>query len=273
MAEAIVCHVINLARSPERWQAIQRLAGARALDLNRIDAVDGSDPAALARAGYRPDPEIRHLLRPTEIACFESHKRAWAAIAARSDRFGVVFEDDVSVAADLASVVLALAEACPGLDVVKLNANPRGVMLRQTPIMRLGARRVMAVTARSIDASAYLISRAYAEQALDIHRSYAEPVDRVLFDPALCPQLAQIDPAITVQAKYLDGVDPMVRRTTQLPRVQPEIERPSVGLTEKARLEGQRLLRRRVLPRAQPLLNLFRAPSSRLAFRRVPFRD
>ena len=57
---------------------------------------------------------------------------------------------------------------------------------------------------RTGDASAYLISRGFAARALEIHRGYTLPLDVALFDPATCPAVAQVDPALTIQQRYAD---------------------------------------------------------------------
>ena len=69
----MIGRVINLDRAPERWASISRLAAERGLTIERVPAVDGRDPAALAMAAAAPDGG----LSPAEIACFESHRRVW----------------------------------------------------------------------------------------------------------------------------------------------------------------------------------------------------
>ena len=51
----MIAYVINLARAPERWASIARLAAERGLAVTRIEAVDGRDPAALAGSAAAPD--------------------------------------------------------------------------------------------------------------------------------------------------------------------------------------------------------------------------
>lgn len=276
----MIFYVINLDRSPERWEVLQRHAIARGLRLERIAAVDGRDPRTLEDAGYHPRAADRYRLLPEEVACFESHKRAWARIAGAPDAFGVVLEDDVFLAAEAADVLDALVSQCPSLDLVKLNAAPGGLHLRRVPLALLGDRAVMQPMRRSIDASAYLISHGYARRALDLHQTYAEPVDRVLFDPATCSGLAQIDPGLTVQAKYaafrfLDGE--AGRTTIQIPhgaRLRWRMPQASdEGPLTKVARELRRFTSRRIAPATQPFLNLFRAPADRQVFRRVSFRS
>ena len=55
-ASGMIAYVINLARAPERWASIARLAAERGLAVTRIEAVDGRDPAALAGSAAAPGP-------------------------------------------------------------------------------------------------------------------------------------------------------------------------------------------------------------------------
>ena len=54
------------------------------------------------------------------------------------------------------------------------------------------------------DSSAYVISRSFAARALAMHDGYRQPLDLALFDPATCPAIAQLDPAVTIQQRYAD---------------------------------------------------------------------
>ena len=49
----VIGYVINLARSPERWASMARIAAERGLAVERIEAVDGRDPARSRRARRR----------------------------------------------------------------------------------------------------------------------------------------------------------------------------------------------------------------------------
>ncbi|HET9069253.1 MAG TPA: glycosyltransferase family 25 protein [Amaricoccus sp.] len=259
----MIGHVINLARAPERWASMARIAAERGLALERIEAVDGRDPAALAANAAAPDCG----LAPAEIGCFESHRAAWARIATGGAPFGLVLEDDVFLG-DV-GLLDALAEGAEWLDLLKLNAHPRGMLVHAAPLALVGGRALLRPAQRTSDASAYLISRAFAARALEMHRGYREPLDVALFDPATGAAVAQLDPALTIQQRYADFrfLDEGARKThIQAPR-----PRRRQGPVEAAGRELERVWRRRIVPAAQPALNLLRPPADRLAFRRIAF--
>ena len=94
-----------------------------------------------------------------------------------------------------------------------------------------------------------------------------------LFDPATCPEIAQIDPAVTIQQRYADFAfleDGTPHTEIQLPKTGP---RPRRSLADTVRLEAARTWRRRVVPAIQPLLNLARPEAERIRFRRIPFQN
>ena len=264
----MIALVINLARAPERWASMARQAAERGLAIERLEAVDGHDPAALAASSAAPDSG----LRPGEIACFESHRAAWRRIADGDAPFGLVLEDDVFLGPTLPEVLAGLPAAAEGLDIVKLNAHPRGMLVHTLPLARVAGRALVRPAQGTSDSSAYVISRSFAGRALAIHVGYTQPLDLALFDTATCPAIAQLDPAVTIQQRYADFrfLDEVAPKTS----IQPDRAGdgpPRVHPLAAARREAARVWRRRVIPAAQPLLNLARAPEDRQDFRRIAF--
>ncbi|HET9068364.1 MAG TPA: glycosyltransferase family 25 protein [Amaricoccus sp.] len=259
----MIGYLINLGRAPERWASMARIAAERGLALERIEAVDGRDPAALAASAAAADSG----LTPAEVGCFESHRAAWARVAAGEAPFGLVLEDDVFLGDT--GLLDGLAEAAAGLDLVKLNAHPRGMLVHLVPLARVGGRALFRPAQGTSDSSAYLISRTFAARALELHRGYRAPLDLALFDPATGAAIAQLDPALAIQQRYADFrfLDEGAGKTDiQAPRA-----RRRQGPGEAVAREAARVWRRRIVPAVQPALNLLRPPAERLAFRRIAF--
>ena len=79
----------------------------------------------------------------------------------------------------------------------------------------------------------------------------------------------RLDPALTIQQRYADFrfLDEGAGKTDiQAPRA-----RRRQGPGEAVARELARVWRRRIVPAAQPALNLLRPPAERLAFRRIAF--
>ena len=255
--DGMIGQVINLDRAPERWASISRIAAERGLPVERVPAVDGRDPAALADAAAAPGSG----LRPAEIACFESHRRVWRRIAEADASFGLVLEDDVFLAREIAGFLDALAGAAGGIDLVKLNAHPRGMIVGARPLAEVAGRRLMRPAQGTSDSSAYVIARGFAARALSLHDGYRRALDLALFDPGT---------GAPDRPGGAGGDDPAALRRLPLPRRGGEQDRHparpdgaarrSVSPLTAVQREAARSWRRRVVPAAQPLLNLLRAP-------------
>ena len=183
-----------------------------------------------------------------------------------------MLEDDVFLAREIAGFLDALAGAAGGIDLVKLNAHPRGMIVGARPLAEVAGRRLMRPAQGTSDSSAYVIARGFAARALSLHDGYRRALDLALFDPGTGARIAQVDPAVTIQQRYADFrfLDEGASKTD----IQPdrmEAARRSVSPLTAVQREAARSWRRRVVPAAQPLLNLLRAPSERLAFRRIAF--
>jgi GR25 family glycosyltransferase involved in LPS biosynthesis len=107
--------VVHLGRAEERLAQVEKLLSTLPVPTEIIDAVDGN---------CLTDAEIdlyyrRHLHQPSypfqmsvnEIACFLSHRKAWAAIVEQGLDAGFVIEDDVELT-DAFPAAFAAACAC-----------------------------------------------------------------------------------------------------------------------------------------------------------------
>ena len=265
------CLVINLARVPGRWAAMAAIGAARGLDVQRLDAIDGRDTDLLSRSVCGSA-----TLRPGEVACFESHRAAWRQIATGNGSHGLVMEDDVFLSADIAQWLGAVVEALPAFDIIKLNAHPRGAIMRRVPVAVVAGRAVVEPIHATDDASAYLIRREFAARALDLHASYTRPLDVALFDPLTGIRLGQALPALAIQRKdasfrFLDAE----AETTSIQHTPEEKreKRPRRGPVGAIVREVRRFGRRKLWPSVQPALNFLRPEAECLEFRRIAFVD
>jgi GR25 family glycosyltransferase involved in LPS biosynthesis len=107
--------IVHLGRAHERRRQVEKLMSALPVPAEIIDAVDGN---TLTKADidlvYR-----RHLHQPSypfemsvnEIACFLSHRKAWAAIVEQGIDAGFIIEDDVDLETAFPAA-FAAASAC-----------------------------------------------------------------------------------------------------------------------------------------------------------------
>jgi glycosyl transferase, family 25 len=116
-------YVINLARSKDRWQAIEQSALAHDLSLTRVDAVDGRDIASQQWQDFDPAEFGRRNGRsalPGEYGCYMSHLHAIEAFVQSGLPAGVILEDDVELVADFDTKVRAILACLPPNSLVKL---------------------------------------------------------------------------------------------------------------------------------------------------------
>lgn len=269
--------VINLDRSPDRWRFMAGHVGARGFDVRRTVAVDGAalTDADIARLTVAV-PGVRALAR-NEIACFESHKRAWSELIASRAPWGLVLEDDVFLAAETAALAAAIVAAAPA-GIVKLNSYEKPIYVQTAPVWQGDGHRLLRPAQKTIDGSAYLMSRPAAEAALARFARYSEELDISLFDPATGIAVAQVVPALAVQQKFADfdflneaAKESALETGRAAEQVALKRARPRRGLGQIVGAELRRFWRRRLEPRAVQLANPFRPADRRLAHLLIGF--
>jgi len=177
--QAIKAFVVHLGRAKQRAAQVDRLIAALPVPAEIIDAVDGLTLSNADRdCAYRRNlhkPAYPFELSNSEIACFLSHRKAWAAIVEQGLDAGFVIEDDVELTADFPTA-FAAATACltPGTFVrFPFRAD------RETgeDILSLGATRVIRPRTIGLGMVAQLVSRGAAIRLLQATEMFDRPVD------------------------------------------------------------------------------------------------
>jgi glycosyl transferase family 25 len=129
----IQIYVINLDRSPSRWERISAQAAEMGLNVIRVVAVDG---AAVAPEDWI-DADPRQFLQmhgrymlPGEYGCYRSHLLAlqqFGSSRGGDAEIAIIVEDDIDLTADLVERARAIHQALPQAGLVKLfNHRTRG---------------------------------------------------------------------------------------------------------------------------------------------------
>lgn len=192
--------LINLDRSPERLEFMDRQFRDLGVAYERVAAIDGRLLSSKELDRWCPGGE----LAPAEIGCFLSHRTCWGALLASGDQFAVVFEDDVELAADLACYLAADEWVPQSADIVKLETSHQKVLVEWAATSALDGRGLFRLLGRHAGTGGYVFSRDFATKALDsshvlrspvdhfmLHRSsdFARTVLALQMDPAVCRQL------------------------------------------------------------------------------------
>jgi glycosyl transferase family 25 len=261
---------INLDRAPGRRRSMEAQSDRFGLRLERIAAVDGREIDEAERQRLSPATAEAPLSR-SELGCYRSHMLAWRAIVDAGEPWGLVFEDDVFLADDIAAFA-ADADWIPAdAAVVRLSSNRLPVTLSVAPVGRHSGRELVRLRSATVDLGGYVIAAAHARMLLDRTRHYERPVDRLLLDPADGSVIYQLYPGAVVQAKWADfAFLPQADAASQIQNEKPPRRRRPLGA--KLRGELRNLYARVIFPATLPLTQRFRPASRRLRVAPVPFR-
>jgi glycosyl transferase family 25 len=177
-------YLINLDRSPDRLATMRRQLDALGLAFERVAAVDG---AAVPDALTHVDQDMYWRLhgsraRMGEIGCYLSHIKVMRRLLESTHDYGLILEDDASLAPSLPRLLDRVAADPPGRDwdVLKLESRRRGMPLR---LRGLTEEHALCVNLfRSTGSAGYLLTRhaadAYLARLLPMRLPYDHAFDR-----------------------------------------------------------------------------------------------
>lgn len=179
-------YCINLDSRPDRWTHMTGQFAAVGMSAERVPAVDARDPAVrAAAAACRPGISGKGLSAGA-YACFQSHRSVWQKLVASGDPFAMVLEDDVLLAAGFAQC-LGDDWIPHGADLVKLETVGVRVHVDKRGTRPACGRALRRIRSYHSACAAYVLSRGAAERMLRLTEVVADPIDDVLFNPALAP--------------------------------------------------------------------------------------
>lgn len=179
---------INLDRAPDRRAHMDE--ALRGVDFERIAAVD-----ALNR------PRTNAGLTRFQIACIESHRKAWQRFLATPESHACFLEDDVHLSDDFPALLRESAWIPSDAHAVKIDTCFNKVMLGED-LRALHDRRLARLFTRHESCAAYLLSRRGAEFFLAATERPDLPVDYIVFPEDPVKQglkLYQLAPAAAIQ--------------------------------------------------------------------------
>lgn len=195
-------YVINLDRSPDRLKRLDKVFSDLKLGFTRIPAIDGDmldeNFILVTRQNQNwPDPLTRG-----EIACFLSHKAALQKVASGEDEFAAIFEDDVALSKDAASLLAEDDWIPKNADIVKIETHGKKVWLGKAQQLDNGYS-VAPLKSRHIMAAGYIVSKEAAKKLNVMMEKITFPFDHFLFNPKCHVfehfKMWQLEPAIVRQ--------------------------------------------------------------------------
>ena len=163
----IKTYVINLDRTPDRYQFVKENLDRIGLPHQRFSAVDGANLTAedwkkVDKLGYR----LFHgkILREAEVGCYLSHTSVMEAFLKTDQPFCLILEDDCDFGDNFTKILAELIECKEEWDLAKLSGRHSGMPTVQKELSR--EYKLVAFLAKNTGASSYLINRHAAEQYL-----------------------------------------------------------------------------------------------------------
>jgi GR25 family glycosyltransferase involved in LPS biosynthesis len=226
--------IIHLERADQRRPQALELAARLPMPAEILPAVDGKQMSAAdllaATAPALHEPAYPFPLRPTEIACFLSHRRAWQAILDDGCDAGLIAEDDVADADPrFTAVIEAVAATIAADEFIRFPLHDRGeggVVARQHAGTTL-----LEPWMPGLGMQMQLVGHEAARRLLDATRQFDRPVDSL------------------VQMQWLHGVRvlsarPIVIREVDFLLGGSVIQNKRMGIVAKLAREVQRPLHR-----------------------------
>ena len=139
----------------------------------------GDDEIGRHSVKGRHQPAYPFALRPSEVACFLSHRKVWRMIVERGLDAGLIVEDDVALDMPLFGRCMEVAkQACVGKAYVQFRISP--VRGRVREMARDGDIRLLAPQVSQLGTVAQLVTREAAQHLLALTERFDRPVDTFL---------------------------------------------------------------------------------------------
>ncbi len=207
-------YLINLDRSGDRLAHMQAELDRAGVAFERVVGVDGSALAASALAAFQ---RARTAAKPGgwlpgEVGCFLSHFALWQRIAAGSEEWAAILEDDVRVAPDLGRLLRSSDWIPPAADIIRIEASGTMRLAGGAPVAPAPGRRIFRALSGTAGTAGYIIARRAAAWLIETSPALHTSADVFLFKPKMSSvarklQRYQIVPALCVQDGVMEGGD------------------------------------------------------------------
>lgn len=194
---------INLDSATARADHMEAEAKRLDLPLERVPAVNGRELSCEDIAALHSPAAGMHRMSGPEVGCFLSHREAWRRITNSGAPFGAVFEDDLTFADDARDLLNDNSWLSPKVDILKIETTSRRALLLPPFEKVPNGRTTGRLGSAHMGGGGYILSSSMAARLIEATRTFAVPVDYLLFVPdrmifADVPRW-QLFPAICVQ--------------------------------------------------------------------------
>lgn len=220
--------VINLDRSPERWQMMKNSLENLGVTAERVSACEGKKLSQdEIKALVPPLDDIAKIncpreILPNEIGCFLSHKKCWQKLVDSEENWALILEDDIKFSSRANYYIKDTNWIPEGVDIVQLHLWGKSWETRindkENITLKSGDELVHPIHPPALGTQAYFISKRAARDALQFSERLSCPVDNFL--AGIYSRFSKLHPTYRL--------NPAVVTTTDLPS--------SIGTKEAIRL-------------------------------------
>ncbi|WP_443743135.1 glycosyltransferase family 25 protein [Sutterella sp.] len=180
--------VINLDRSPERWESVRNQFDQLNLPITRISGVDGrqlsTETLRNIQMPLKDKWEFPRLLSPGEVGCYLSHIKCWELLAKSKESWALIIEDDIQISPEAADFFRDASWIPKDLELVQpfnfFDNCTMKVAKHEYSVMH-GRKLMHPYKPSPIGTLAYFITKKCALDALAASRKLGMPVDEFLF--------------------------------------------------------------------------------------------
>ena len=175
-------YLVNMDRSKDRLEIMQRRLSSLGLEYERVSAVDGSKLSEEEKkCVVSPNWRYPYTLTPGEVGCFLSHKKCWRKLVDSKESWALVLEDD-SVFHSKANEYFQSTEWIPeGVQLIQFSFAKDTTFSDKSVVLPNGSHLVRVKHSSPCGTYAYLISREAAEKALELSDIAEGPIDNFMF--------------------------------------------------------------------------------------------
>ncbi|MDF1777801.1 MAG: glycosyltransferase family 25 protein [Rhizobiaceae bacterium] len=203
------CYLINLDRSPERYNWFLESTAKLNLDIIRVVAIDGNRLPASEIASLQSLRSGYFDVAKGEIGCFLSHRNVWQFISDGDEEWSFVAEDDIHFSGGCGKFFDNDNWLPTDADLVKAETTLKVVDISYIKKVRVFGRGVGRLNSHHGGSGGYFLSKKTAKRLLKMTEFMCDPVDQVLFNPELGVSNGlntyQIDPALCIQDSMIKG--------------------------------------------------------------------
>lgn len=175
-------YLVNMDRSPDRLEIMQRRLSALGLKFERVAAVDGSKLTE-AENGCVISPNWRYpyFLTPGEVGCFLSHRKCWQKLIDSGDSWALVLEDDSVFHPKAVDYFRSIEWIPAGVQLVQFSFANDTTFSDKSVCLQNGSHLVRVKHSSPCGTYAYMISREAAQKALELSNRIEGPIDNFMF--------------------------------------------------------------------------------------------